>query len=143
VSASAAIVRTRPPGGDALIALYDGRCRFCIAGAQRLARAAPPGRVELQSFQDDGVLDRFPGVAHAACMERIHVIAPDGRVYAGMEAVARVVRTARVIGAIAYLYYVPGVRALADLAYRVIAANRYRIAGRHECDPNGTCHLHT
>ena len=99
-------------------------------------------RVEPVSFQDEGVLGRFPGVSHEACMERIHVVRPDGRVYAGAEAIARLVARVPVVGWVAYLYYVPGVRQLVEWGYRVVARNRYRIAGRSgECD-GGTCSLH-
>ncbi len=98
-------------------------------------------RVELVSFQEEGVLARFPGLTYDACMERMHVVRPDGRVFAAAEAVARAVVLLPVVGWLGFLYYVPGVRQLAELGYRVVAKNRYRIAGREECD-GGTCHLH-
>jgi predicted DCC family thiol-disulfide oxidoreductase YuxK len=98
-------------------------------------------RVELVSFQDEGVLGRFPGVSHEACMQRMHVVRPDGRVFAAAEAVARALTLLPLVGWVGFLYYVPGVRQLAELGYRVVAKNRYRIAGREGCD-NGTCSLH-
>ena len=75
-------------------------------------------------------------------MQRLHVVRPDGRVFAGAEAVARSMTLLPVVGWLAFLYYVPGVRQLAEAAYRIVAKNRYRIAGRTgECD-GGTCSLH-
>ena len=72
----------------------------------------------------------------------LHVVRPDGRVYAGAEAVARSIMLIPVAGWFALLYYVPGVRQLAEIGYRIVAKNRYRIAGRtEECD-GGTCSLH-
>src|SRR5207249_6840241 len=95
--------------------------------------------------QQPGALDRFPDLSYAACMERLHLVAPDGRRFAGAEAVAQAVATIPVIGRLALLYYLPGVRPLLDRLYRLVAANRYRILGRAvaagEC-PGGTCALH-
>jgi predicted DCC family thiol-disulfide oxidoreductase YuxK len=142
-SLAVAANRTTPPGGEKLIALYDGSCRFCTQQAKRLARFAGDAKVETRSFQDDGVLAAFPGVPYEACMKRMHVVAPDGRVYAGMESVVRVLLTLPVIGLLAYLYYIPGVRQLSELGYRIVARNRYRLAGKTACEPGGTCHLHS
>jgi predicted DCC family thiol-disulfide oxidoreductase YuxK len=133
---------TAAHGGTRWIALYDGRCRFCTRQAKQLEKLVGARRVELVSFQDEGVLGRFPGVSHEACMKRLQVVRPDGRVYAGAEAVARSIMLIPVVGWLALLYYVPGVRQLAEIGYRVVAKNRYGIAGRtEECD-GGTCSLH-
>ena len=133
---------TTAPGGQRWIVLYDGLCRFCTAQAKRLVRLVGNRRVESVSFQDEGVLARFPGVTHEACMLRMHIVRPDGRVFAGAESVARAVTLVPVVGWFAFFYYVPGVRQLAELAYRYVAKNRYRLFGRvEECD-GGTCHLH-
>jgi predicted DCC family thiol-disulfide oxidoreductase YuxK len=144
-AASTALVagRTRAPGGTRLVVLYDGNCRFCTRSAKGLARRFGPSKVSAVSFQDDGVLDGYPGVSYDACMKKMHVIDPEGRVYAGAAAVARVVRTVPVLGLFAYLYHIPGVRQLAELAYSFVAKNRYKLFGKTDkCDPGGTCHLH-
>ena len=136
-------MHTTPPGGTKLIALYDGSCRFCTREAKRLARIGG-GHVESRSFQEAGALDAFPGVSHDACMQRLHVIAPDGRVFAGAEAVARIVATVPVVGYVAFGYYVPGLRQVSEWAYGLVAKNRYKLFGRTDepCDDGGTCHLH-
>jgi predicted DCC family thiol-disulfide oxidoreductase YuxK len=132
---------TSAPGGRAWIALYDGHCRICTAGAERLARWGAPGRVGLRSFQEDGALDAFPGLTFEECMMRMIVVAPDGRVFAGAEAVARVAMTIRIAGFLAYAYYVPGIKQLAELAYRTVANNRYRLGGKTSCSDEA-CALH-
>jgi predicted DCC family thiol-disulfide oxidoreductase YuxK len=42
-------------------------------------------------------------------------------------------------------YYIPGIRQLSDLGYRLVARYRYALMGRAvaagQCD-GGTCHLH-
>jgi predicted DCC family thiol-disulfide oxidoreductase YuxK len=129
--------RTTPPGKYVLI--YDGLCRFCTAGARRLARWMGPVDVELLDFQPPGVLDRFPGLTHDACMKEMQLVAPDGRVYRGFEAAVRAFATRGFVGRLGCIYYLPGLRQFLDWLYARVAANRYRIMGKCE---GGTCALH-
>ncbi len=135
--------RTTPPGR--YVVLYDGQCKFCTAGAKKLVAMGRPGTLHHVNFQEPGALDPFPGVSYDACMRQMYLVAPDGRVYGGFEAAVRAVATRPVLGWVAYGYYLPGVRLAFDLAYAVVAANRYRIMGRAvaagECE-GGTCALH-
>ncbi|OAI39491.1 hypothetical protein AYO40_05690 [Planctomycetaceae bacterium SCGC AG-212-D15] len=132
---------TRPP--EKYVVLYDGLCRFCTTQSKRLLSLARPGAVEAVDFQSPGALDRFPGLTHEACMQAMCLITPKGRIYRGFEAAVRAVATRRLLKYIAYLYYLPGIRQLLDLIYRIIAANRYRIMGRtDEACEGGTCSLH-
>jgi predicted DCC family thiol-disulfide oxidoreductase YuxK len=134
--------RTLAPGGTQLVMLYDGHCRFCTQSAKKLARMVGPKVVKPTDFQDEGVLASYPGVSYDACMKKLHVITPDGRVYAGAAAVARLFRTFRLIGWMTYIYYVPGIRQLAELGYSLVAKYRYKLFGKtQQCD-GGTCHLH-
>ena len=134
-----------PSAPERPVVLYDGHCQFCRAQMETLLRFARRGAIEPLSFQEPGVLERFEGVTHEACMEAMHVVMPDGRVYRGMEAAARAVLTRPILGAVAWLYYVPGLRQLLDALYRWIAKRRYAIAGRalaeQGCD-GGTCAVH-
>ncbi|MGE0789617.1 MAG: thiol-disulfide oxidoreductase DCC family protein [Sandaracinaceae bacterium] len=129
------------------VVLYDGHCVFCKSQMKNLVTLAKRHAFDALSFQDPGVLDRFEGLTYEECMEEMKLILPDGRVFGGMEAAVRAVTTRPVLGLLAWLYYVPGVRWLMDFAYRQIAKRRYRIAGKAlaagdvECE-NGTCALH-
>jgi predicted DCC family thiol-disulfide oxidoreductase YuxK len=136
------IERTTPPGR--YVVLYDGYCPFCRKQSQNLLRLARPGAVELLNFQDPGVLDRFPGVTHAACMRAMHLVDPRGRVFAGFEGAVRALATRPVLAAVAFLYYIPGIREACDALYAFVAAHRYRLFGKaaaSECH-DGTCALH-
>jgi predicted DCC family thiol-disulfide oxidoreductase YuxK len=129
--------QTLPP----ITVLFDGSCRFCTRSAHSLKRSFG-SKVVLKNFQDPGALDPYPSITHEAAMKRMHAVMPDGRVYAGAEAFARIVATTPVVGWAAFAYYIPGVRQLADYGYDAIAHRRYRIAGRTEACDGGTCHLH-
>lgn len=141
---SLAAERTTPPGR--YVVLYDGLCKLCTVGVKRLLRLARPGALDAVSFQEPGVLDRFPGVPREACLREMYLIVPGGRVYGGFEAAVRALATRPVLGAVGFLYYLPGVRLLCDLLYTLVAANRYRLLGKAiaagECE-EGTCALHT
>ena len=121
--------------------LFDGNCRLCTEGSRRILRFARPGTVELLDFQQPGVLGRFPGLTHDECMREIKLVDAEGRVFGGLEAIVAVLATRRLLGAWAYLYYIPGLRRLFDLAYAWVARNRYRFMGRTECGSDA-CALH-
>jgi predicted DCC family thiol-disulfide oxidoreductase YuxK len=134
--------RTTPPGVH--VVLYDGSCRFCLMAAKKLAALACPGSVQMTNFQAPGALDRFPGVSHVACMQAMHLVTPDGRLYRGAEAAVRALATRRFPGWFAYLYYLPGLKQVLDHTYAFLAARRYRLMGRageREC-ASRTCSLH-
>jgi len=135
--------QTTPPGRT--VVLYDGLCKFCVAGMKRLLALARPGAIEPVNFQESGVLDRFPGISHEACMRQMYLVTPEGKVYGGFEAAVRALATRPVLGRLAYAYYLPGVRWLCDCLYAAIARHRYRILGKvteGDC-PEGACALHS
>src|SRR5262249_29688351 len=103
--------------------LYDGHCRLCTAGMRRLLAWARPGAIEPVDFQAPGALARFPGISHEACMRRMHLVTPSGKVYAGFEAAIRALATRPLLRAIVWAYYLPPVRFLFDQLYAAIAAN--------------------
>ena len=120
------------------VLVYDGSCRLCEAASRRIARLAPAGAVERRDFRAPGVLDGLPGVTLAACEQALQLVEPGGRVRSGAEAVACVLSLRPLLRPVAALYFVPGLRQLADAAYRWIAQRRYRLFGRaHACD--GSC----
>lgn len=121
------------------VLLYDGHCRFCIAQADRLSRWTGD-RLRLVSFRDPGVLARYPSITPEACEAAMQLVLADGRVVAGGEAAARALALRPVLVPLAALYFVPGVRQLADLVYRLIARNRFHLGGR-TCTEE-TCGLH-
>lgn len=127
------------------VVLYDGHCRFCDAQSRKLTSWMRSGSVERRDFQRSGVPEQFPGLTWEACMERLHLVTPDGRVFAGAEAICRALTTLPIVGPLAWLYYTPGLRQLIDRVYAMIAARRYRWFGRAvaegDCD-GGTCSLH-
>jgi len=121
--------------------LYDGHCRLCTRGAQRLVRWARPGSILLLDFQQPGVLERFPGLTRAQCMQAMQLVEPDGRVRSGPEAIVATLLTRGFWFGWTRLYRLPGLRFLVDRAYAWVARNRYRFMGRSDCTSDA-CELH-
>ena len=120
--------------------LFDGTCRFCTAQAERLRRMSR-GRVEVISAYAPGVRERFPMVPQEGVMGEIKLVDTDGRLLGGAAAIARTLEHGGgPLGLLARVYRVWPVRPIADAGYRVIARNRYRIAGRCD-DGNVNCKL--
>jgi predicted DCC family thiol-disulfide oxidoreductase YuxK len=132
--------RTAPPPDGAPVVLYDGACALCTRQAGNLARLAR-GRVRAEALQT--ALPRFPGLSEAEALREIKLVAADGRVYGGADALVRLVNLGRpLLGKLLYPYYLPGVRQLADAAYGWVARNRYRLFGRADACEGGSCALH-
>jgi predicted DCC family thiol-disulfide oxidoreductase YuxK len=123
-----------------LVFLYDGHCRLCVRGSLLMRHIARRGAVELRDFQEPGVLAAYPQLSHEHCMNAAQLIGPRGQIWSGCEAVVRALMTRPILGIIASIYYVPGLRFLADRLYALVAANRYRLMGRVDCD--GACDIH-
>ena len=135
---SAALVTTRV---EKPVLLFDGHCNFCRGGADQLIKLSR-GALELVSFQEPGVLDRFPGLTHEACMQAMQLVDRGGQVHSGVAAVVQGL-SARWFGPVLKLYYLPGIRQLSDLLYKQVAKARYRLRGKSapKCE-NGACELH-
>ena len=111
----------QPPVGRPLL-LWDGDCGFCRLWVERW-RAACGDRLDVAPSQEAG--PRFPEIAPADYAEAVQLIATDGRVFSGAEAVLR----ARALGArrswlLAAYGRVPGFAAAAEGVYRVVAGHR-------------------
>jgi predicted DCC family thiol-disulfide oxidoreductase YuxK len=117
--------RTAAPGRDVL--LYDGRCALCRSQVRRLLRMTRSDAPEARSIHEDEALKPFPGITREACMEALHLVTSDGRVYRGVEAIVMSLRTRPVLYRMARLGLAPGVRSLLEWLYALIARNRCRL----------------
>lgn len=106
--------------------LYDGDCAFCTRCAGLLERIGPAAEIVPWQFAD---LDEL-GVTEAQASEAVQLVAVDGAVRAGHEAIAAVLLSAgRFWRAIGRVLLLPGLSAVAAMVYRLVADNRYRLPG--------------
>jgi predicted DCC family thiol-disulfide oxidoreductase YuxK len=106
--------------------LFDGDCGFCTSAAGVAGRIAPHVTVAPWQRVDLAALQ----VRAEDAADALQWVAADGRVYAGGAATARFLVSAggvwKVLGSVLLL---PGIRAVAEVAYRLVAANRHRLPG--------------
>jgi predicted DCC family thiol-disulfide oxidoreductase YuxK len=132
------------PQPDTPVILFDGECSLCTAQAGRLevlarqrVRAMP-----LQNMPLQNLATADPRLTRAELMREIKLLMPDGRVFGGAEAIAQLAIQGRpVMGKAFQLYYLPGIRWLADRVYASVARHRTRLSrGRAvaACE-SGTC----
>jgi predicted DCC family thiol-disulfide oxidoreductase YuxK len=104
------------------LVVYDGSCGFCLAWIARWRQRTGDG-VDYEPSQV--VRARFPEVPERAFSEAVQFILPDGRVFAGAEAVARMLALGSGSGFWLWLYrHIPGAAPAAELAYRAVASHR-------------------
>jgi predicted DCC family thiol-disulfide oxidoreductase YuxK len=114
--------RTAPPTERPLL-VYDGDCQFCLRWILRWQRALS-GKVDVAPFQSAS--DRFAEDLPIECFQSsIRLIEPDGKIYAGAEAIFRALNY-RSGSSKSYWCYrrIPGFSFFAEAAYRVVAKHR-------------------
>ena len=119
---------------NALELFYDGDCPLCareIAGLRRLDRGR--GRIAFVDIAADDFDAGSYGADYASLMARIHARLPDGEWIEGMEVFRRAYGAVGLGWLLAPTRW-PGLRRLADAAYRVFARNRLRWTGRDSCE---------
>ena len=104
--------------------IYDGECGFCRDAVALVARWDRDHRVALIPFQDRAQVAAFalPLPALAAAM---HLVLPDGRVFAGADAAAELLRLLPGKRWLADTFALPGVLPVARRVYAWIAERRH------------------
>jgi predicted DCC family thiol-disulfide oxidoreductase YuxK len=127
--------KTPNPSAPNPVLLYDGDCAFCSSSVRFAERRLDASRWEAVPFQfaDLEALAAFTGgqVTAARAEREVLWITPDGRVYGGAQAAARLLlRTRRPLwSALGALATLPPVRQAAAVVYRLVAENRQRLPG--------------
>jgi predicted DCC family thiol-disulfide oxidoreductase YuxK len=77
---------SKPPPKPLMI--YDGECGFCVRWIRRWQRRTGV-TVDYLPAQDPRIRELFPEIAAEQYQQAVHLLAPDGSVYFGAEAVIR------------------------------------------------------
>lgn len=117
--------------------IYDGSCPICQRARDWVAARVNPYALDFVPCQSEERARRAPEVSPEACMEAIHLVMPDGSVYAGADALPRVLRFARGWRWLAYIMQTPGIRHLTPIFYRWFARHRYALSGFLRNHANG------
>jgi predicted DCC family thiol-disulfide oxidoreductase YuxK len=131
------------------ILLYDGTCRFCEASSRQALRFVPKGAARREDINDP-TLQALYKVSPQAAQREMHVVADNGQLTHGAEAVRQLLKLSPWLKLLALLWYIPGFGWLAQKIYLWIADHRYLFMGKVErqeiekgagCDGD-SCALH-
>ena len=108
------------------VLVYDGDCGFCTTCVHLLERIGPDAEIVPWQLTDLVAL----GITEEQAADAVQLVGVDGTVRSGHEAVATVLGSAGRIWRVAgRALLLPGMSWVAARAYRLIAANRYRLPG--------------
>ncbi|HXF95740.1 MAG TPA: DUF393 domain-containing protein [Gemmatimonadales bacterium] len=107
--------------------IYDGECGLCRQSVDQVRRWDRDGRIAVVPFQDREAVERF-GIALPALAAAMHLLLPDGRVFAGADAVPELLKLLPGKGWLRWVFWLPGVRPVARRVYRHIAERRHCLA---------------
>lgn len=116
--------------------IYDGNCGFCISQVERIRRLDVLGQFELLPSQTPDLLERFPQLAGHDLDSALRLVAPDGRVFVGAEAVYEIAKRLPRFRAVAWVYRLPLVRPIAERIYAWVARRRYQLS---RCQSGSQC----
>ena len=110
-----------------LTVFYDGACPVCAFEIAKLRQRDGRGCLHAVDISAPGFAADGHGFRQSALEASIHVVARDGEVLRGAEALRRVYRAVGLGWLVAPTAW-PGLRALSDLAYRAFATRRRSIS---------------
>lgn len=110
--------------------LYDGDCPLCSREIRFLEkRDRGRGYIQFEDIAEPSFDPGAYGLDADVVMARIHGVLPNGTVVEGVEVFRRAYAAVGLGWLVAWTRW-PGLRRLADLAYRIFARNRLRWTGR-------------
>ena len=105
--------------------IYDGECAYCTRQVERLRRWTH-GALDLEPYQTAAA--RFPSIPPDAFRRAVQFVDTSGAVSSGAEAAFRALATNPRLGGFLWCYErVPGVAAVSERVYRLVARNRGRL----------------
>lgn len=104
--------------------IYDGECGICKQAVALLQRWDREHVLRFVPFQDGAAVAAF-GITLPALAAAMHLILPDGRVFAGADAVPELLRLFPGKRWMAPLFRIPGVLPVARRVYAGVAARRH------------------
>lgn len=118
-------------GGGPNVVLFDGVCNVCNSAVNFIIDRDPQARFHFASLQSPQGIALAESHGVDATKLSTMVLIDGGRAYTNSTALLRVARRLRAPWPLAYVgMIVP--RALRDVAYRFLVANRYRWFGKSE-----------
>ena len=113
-----------PARAEAPTLIFDGACALCRRAVELLRGWDREHRLRFVPFQDEAVVREFD-LALPALAAAMHLVLPDGRVFAGADVVPELGRLLPGKRWWTWGFAVPGVRPLARRVYAWVARRRH------------------
>lgn len=104
--------------------IYDGECGFCRQCVDVVRRWDREHRLVMVPFQDQARVATF-GIPLPALAAAMHLVRPDGRVFAGADAAPEILRLLPGKRWLAWPFRIPGVLVVARWVYARVARQRH------------------
>ena len=124
------------------VIFYDGRCRFCTNSKQTVERLPSRADLAFVDIQDSRLMGRYPMVDPRAAQGQMFVLAPDGSLTGGFDAIVSLLPALPGLRTLRPLLSPEPVRKIGRRVYRWVARNRYRLGGMTSC-AGGACRIPT
>ena len=108
------------------LVVYDADCGFCRATVRKLRTLDRRGRLRFRPLQDERLYVDHPVLERAACERTLHLVAEDGAIHAGGDAMREVFERVGA-GPVTWVLRLPVARTVTELAYRLVADRRAQI----------------
>src|SRR5271170_239439 len=118
--------RVPPPASYKI--LYDGQCEICQAGVSWLRVLDNLQRCDCVPISPEALAGCHTKLELEACLRELHVLAPDGHLYVGWDAVAALARLFPPTRLIGIAGSVAPFKQLGRVAYGFVARNRYSLS---------------
>jgi predicted DCC family thiol-disulfide oxidoreductase YuxK len=109
--------------------IYDGKCPICNGTVKWIKENEVEGTFEMLPCQSERIDSEFPDVKRDECMQAMHLVLPDGKVFVGERAMPEIFRRLKRYRFAATFFRLPGAQTFSRIAYRWFADRRYTIAG--------------
>jgi len=119
---------------DKPVVLYDGTCGICAGNLKWLYRLDTLKKFDDMPYQTEGLQQLFPNLKVEECEKAMHLVFPDGRIYAGTDAFRQVFLRMPLMFVVGLVMFIPPIPWILRKLYPVLARNRYKLGG--------TCELH-
>lgn len=117
--------------------IYDGNCGFCLESIKRVRVLDIFGWTDPLNFHAQPDLSKInPLLTLKRCRSEMILVEPNGRVFGGFDAFARLTRRLPALWIFAPVMHLPGINRLGAHAYRWIAAHRYLLHRNPVCKSN-------
>lgn len=121
---------------DRATLIYDGECGFCRTSADLVRRWDRAHRLTLLPFQDQARVAAF-GIPLPALAAAMHLVLPDGRVFAGADAAPEILRLLSGKQWLGWAFQLPGALPVARRVYAWIARRRRCLVRGYAVDERG------